>query len=266
MRPSRNNGSCTDTKQILAGGLIYSMGNVEEELKEFLQKYQNLLDDGVPNELGLVLGTFNVPNIGKALILLFMWTSTDFEAGREMLDKMQTLGPIKANFVSETTVAGWLLSQSQSLPPYGEYSANGPKCALIPSFDESMVRDMVKHTALLPSNPASFWVENHLHGAALKPMLRSCFGYRQRHTLLEIIGLSVDEAGAQRSGEWAVSFEKDIRQSGKAFEGGYVVLIGGAIPARLCYPGHWEALQTLKAKVDPENRFCFSVPRLDGNL
>jgi hypothetical protein len=242
------------------------MDNVEEHFDGFLRKYQSLLDGGVPDELGLVLGVFNVPNAGKALICLFMWASTDFEAGRAMLDKMQTLGPIQMNTVTETTVAEWLVVQNRILPPYGVYSASGPVCILIPSFDEGIRKDMAKNTALLPSNPATFWVENHLHGAALRPKHRSCFGYRQTHILVEIIGNSIDEAHAQKSGEWALSFHKDLRECKGVFEGGYIVLINESIPSKLCYPGDWESLQKLKAKVDPDDQFRFSVLRLDGKM
>src|SRR3978361_1146456 len=116
------------------------MGPVEIMLNDFLQRYQNLLDEGIPNELGLDVGVCNVPNAGKALFCSFLWASTDLVAGKAALEKMQTLGPILMNTVAEMSPPAWLRAQSEATPPYGVYAAGGPANFMVPSFDKD-VRD-----------------------------------------------------------------------------------------------------------------------------
>jgi hypothetical protein len=186
-------------------------------------------------------------------------------AGRAALDKMHELGPIAMNTVSETSPAAWLVDQNKSLPPYGIHASNdGPINVMFPSIDESLGELLVKYTLALPLNPATLWVWHCLHGAAMKPKLDSCFAFRERHFMIEIIGISTEEANAEVSGQWADAFHDDARQLGGAFGGGYIAMNPRLIPSYRCYPGHWKRLQALKADLDPRNKFCYSLAGLDG--
>ncbi len=46
----------TNPAKIFTGTLVFSMGPVENDLDEFLRKYQNLINAGVPEGLGLDVG------------------------------------------------------------------------------------------------------------------------------------------------------------------------------------------------------------------
>lgn len=241
------------------------MGPVESMLADFLQRYQDLLDDGIPDELGLDVGVCNVPNAGKALFCSFLWASGDIVRGKAALEKMHNLGPIFMNTVAEMTVPAWLEAQSKATPPYGVYALGGPASIMVPAFDQEVRSVLVKYTTNLPPNPATLWVEHHIHGAALTSKTNSSFVYREKHIIIEIIGTSVVEELAKEPGDWAVSFHADARRLKQTFEGGYIVLIAKGIEARRCFPdGHWERLQGLKRKMDPRNIFRFNVVGLDG--
>lgn len=245
---------------------MYSTGDaVDETIDGVLAKYQNLHEKGmVPPELGLDIIVCNVPQVGRGLLCSFVWTSEDLTRGKAMLEMMQQLGKVAMNMVFETTPAGWLQAQQQNVPPPGVYSSNGYMTFIVPALDLE-VRDMlVKHTKKLPQIPEAMWFEHRLHGAACKPALPSCFGYRQAHVMIEIIGLSGTAEGAPLSARWQDAFHRDMRSLPQTSKGGYVPLSAREIPMELCYPGHWEALRKLKAKIDPDNVFRYSVTELGG--
>ncbi|KAJ9613247.1 hypothetical protein H2200_003189 [Cladophialophora chaetospira] len=253
-------------EKVLASALVYSIGAVENDLDDFLRKYQKLLDQGIPRELGLIVGVANFPKAGKALFCSFMWASEDLVAGKVALAKMQELGPIVMDTVAEVTISTWLRNIDKNTPAYGVYSASGPANVLVPSFDNQVRDILVKFTKGLPADPATLWVENHAHGAALEPKLPCSFGYRMGHIMIEIIGTSVVEEMAKQSGDWVVSFDKAARALPQTLDGGYIVLLHPSVPSKLCYQGHWDRLQRLKAKFDPHNMFAFSVTGLDGKI
>lgn len=254
--------------KVYGGNVIFAMGPVEHQLDKFLENYQDMFNKGcMPKELGLSIGVCNVPHAGKAIFCSFLWASTDTQAGKAALAKVQEqMGlPILMSMVAEMTPAAWVESRSKTMPPYGVYAAGGPASASVPALEEDVRSTLVQYTASMPANPATLWVENHLHGAALESTVESCFAYRRPHFLVEMIGTSVQEELAQEAGEWAVAFHETARGLKNTLEGGYVVFVPPQIPARLCFPGgHWERLQELKAKWDPNNVFAFSAAGLDG--
>jgi hypothetical protein len=245
------------------------MGPVELMLADFLGRFQKLLDEGIPRELGLDVGVCNVPNAGKALFCSFLWGSSDFEAGNAALERMNALGQIYMNTVKEMTVPAWLKAQSDATPPYGVYAPAGPANIIVPSFGKNICDVLVEYTASIPANPATLWVEHHVHGAALDEAnaKKSCFGYRQRHVMIEIVGTSALADTAKESGDWATAMYREARAVPSALRGGYIVLAGRDVEPKACFPGgKWEKLQILKKKVDPANVFTFNVVGLDGRV
>ncbi len=216
--------------------LIYHMGPEESMLADFLQRYQDLLDEGVPDELSLDVGVCKVPNAEKALFCSFLWASGDIVKGKAALEKMHNLGPIFMNTVAEMTVPAWLEAQSKATPPYGVFALGGPASIMVPAFDQEVRNVLVKYTTNLPPNPATLWVVHHIRGAALASKTNSSFAYREKHIMIEIIGTSVVEDLAEESGDWAVSFHADARRLKQTFEGGYIVLVAKGIEARKCFP------------------------------
>lgn len=128
---------------------------------------------------------------------------------------------------------------------------------------EPRVRDLlVKYTKQLPDNPATLWFEHRVHGAACRPSLPSCFGYRDPHVMIEILGTSATLAGAETSAKWQAAFHEEARGLPRTDKGGYVPLLSKEVTLELCYLGHWQRLRELKAKVDPKNVFCYSITGL----
>jgi hypothetical protein len=250
--------------KILAGTLIFAVSPVEDGLDEFLQKYQNMIDAGIPRELGLDAGVCNISNVGRSVICSFLWASEDAEAGQVALERMQDLAPIAASTVGQTTPAEYLRMFTATWPS-SLYASQGFLSVSIPSFDQDVRRLMVDHTKVQPANPISVWLEHHPHGAALQPNPSSCFGYRQPHFMLELLGCSPDEQGAKESADWARSFFDDARKLSSTLQGGYISLVPAGVSAELCYPGHWERLQKLKRSVDPHNVFRFNITGLGGS-
>ena len=238
------------------------MSRTEDSVDDFLRKYQDAIDRGVPEELGLDVGVCNVPNVGKTLFCSFVWASKDLVAGQRELDNVKRLGTVSMAMVSEVTPSEWLRAQSDNMPPYGVYASAGPTNIMVPFIDKQLRSILEKYTTNLPPNPATLWVEHHPHGAALRSTLNSCFGYRQPHFMVEIVGSSAFENASEESGQWATSFHADARSLSGVLQGGYVVLNSPQVPQKLCYGVHWEALEKLKMEHDPQNVFRFTVTGL----
>lgn len=242
---------------------MYSVGNaVDDTIGGVLRKYQVFHEQGIPPELGLDIIVCNVPNVGRGLLCSIVWASEDISRGKTMVEKLHQLGQVAMDMVFETTPAGWLRAQQQNVPPQGSYATNGYMSFTVPTLDTDVRDLLVKHTKDLPQVPATLWFEHRLHGAACKPTLPSCFGYRQAHVMIEIIGTSGTKEGAEPSARWQEAFHRDARRLPQTIEGGYVPLTSREIPMELCYPEHWESLQKLKRKVDPDNVFRYSVTGL----
>jgi hypothetical protein len=255
--------SRTKSAQILAGALAYAVGDaVDESVDAVLAKYHDFHAGGVPSELGLDIIVCNIPNVGKGLLCSFVWASEDIAQGQAIIEDMSKLGAIAMDMVSITTPLGWLRAQQQNVPPAGAYASAGYVSFTTPILDEEIRALLVKYTKQLPANPSTLWFEHRIHGAACKPSLPSCFGYREPHIMIEVLGTSATKEAANLSAHWQRSFHEEGRRLPQVFKGGYVPLTSSEIPMKACYPNHWDRLQKLKAKVDPDNVFRYSITGL----
>lgn len=242
---------------------MYSVGDaVDDTVDDVLRSYQDLHWQGIPPELGLDIIVCNIPNVGRGLLCSVVWASEDTAQGKEVIKKLHQLGQVAKDMVFETTPAGWLKAQQQNVPPPGVYATHGYMSFTVPTIDADIRGLLVKYTKELPHIPETLWFEHRLHGAACRPTLPSCFGYRQAHIMIEIIGTSMKKEGAAQSAKWQEAFHRDGRRLPQTIKGGYVPMTSPEIPMELCYPGHWESLRNLKAKVDPGNVFRYSVTGL----
>jgi hypothetical protein len=237
---------------------VFQMEAVGKQVVEFLARWSELRRQDLPNELGLeCIAT------SQTTIASFVWASEDIARGRELLQRVKDIWPVGVDMVTETTPVDWLRSVQYTIPPYGTQGTYAG--VLVPDYDQKVQEALGRYISNIPGTAHSTVIQDHqLRGKALSPTMSSCFPHRQPHVLIEFLGMETNSEAVAESVEWVRSCHKDLRQvPGVDGRGGYVALAAD-IPGADCYPQHWEKLQALKAKIDPDNRFRHTNSGLTG--
>jgi hypothetical protein len=243
--------------KFLAGLIIFESSKISSTVQAFLDGRQAL---NLPLELGMTPFIVNHPQTGRTMMTTFVWSGEDKEAGKQWLEKIQTLAAVVAHTVTDIDSVTWLQALS-AFTPYGVWG--GDKTVSIPKFSESTTKIITDHLEQMPFDGATCLCIHELAGASASKTPSSCFGHREPHFMLELIGSTVDLANMKASQTWIAGFHEELRASSEALKGEYVSLsTPGDVPVSDMYADNWEFLLQLKEKHDPEGVFDLAVPRL----
>jgi hypothetical protein len=119
-----------------------------------------------------------------------------------------------------------------------------------------------KHALTAPGGGAMF---AHHTLLSAQESVRSVFGSRARHHMLEIYALTQNMDLAEERVKWGAKVKAELETEDKdnLLEGSYIAL-GSHEDSDLkrVYGRHYDTLLGLKNKYDPENVFKHSIPRL----
>jgi hypothetical protein len=202
----------------------------------------------------------NHPQMGRILAISFVWSSEDKDTGMEWVNRVQGLAPAIMHTVAETGPAAWL-EVVNALCPYGVWG--GDRTVSLPRLSETAAKIIGKHVEKMPSDVANGLCIHELTGPSAKKNPSSCFGAREPHFMLELIGSTLDPSNMDGSQAWIAGFHKELSECGEALKGAYVSLSKpGDCPVSDCFGDDWEFLLGLKRTHDPEGVFSLAVPRL----
>ena len=202
-----------------------------------------------------------MPQLGRALAVIFMWSSSDQNEGRLWTEKIAGLATTIMNTVAPTSVSDFVQA-NDALVKYGSYGHNNT--ITVRGFTPNVVDIITKHTNELPGGGAAF--SGHLiRGPSAQPTARSVFSPRENHIMLEMISVSTVEELVGKCNAWASTLRADILEnaSDDVVGGGYISLLPDADSnwSRI-YGDNYQFLLDLKRKQDPKNAFKNSLPRL----
>jgi hypothetical protein len=205
----------------------------------------------------------NHPHMGRTLAVSFVWSSEDKDAGMEWANRIKALGPVIMDTVAEIGAFAWM-EVVKSLAPYGVWG--GDKTVTLSTLSENAAQIVGKHLEKMPSDGANGLVIHDLRGPSATKTPSSCFGGREPHYVLELIGSVIDPANMEGSQAWIKGLRDDLSQCGEAIKWEYFALSKpGDCRVSDCFVGDWEFLLELKRKHDPEGVFNLAVPRLSEN-
>ena len=146
--------------------------------------------------------------MGRTMTTTFVWSGEDKEAGKQWLEKIQTLAAVVAHTVTDIDSVAWLQTLS-AFVPYGV--CGGDKTVSIPKFSESTTKIITDHLEQMPFDGATCLCIHELAGASASKTPSSCFGHREPHFVLELSGATVDLANLIASHTWVAGFREEFR-------------------------------------------------------
>ena len=258
------------SSDILAGFLIFdtSKDGLSKTFSNFMLGFQKTWSTGQgPKELGIQAVVVNHPQAGRAMMVLFIWSSSDYDAGRACLDTLAGLGPCVMNTVAQVSIPDWV-KQVEAFCPYGVWG--GSRGISFAGLSEKVLGVIGKYLEKMPSDPTTIFSTHLLDprspsckdpelatGACFNPVLR------QGHIMLELVGSVMDKEQLEGSQEWIKSLYEELKGTGETLEGTYISL-SKPEDAGLeeWYGVNMKELVKLKGKYDPEGLFKWAVPRI----
>ena len=216
-----------------------------------------------PSSLGVTPFVLNHPQLGRTMIVNFLWPSDDKETGMEWLGRICALGPVISNTVTEMKITA-LTEMNQAMVPYGVWG--GDRTVSLRTVSESTAKIIGTHVEKMPSDGANGFVIHEVRGPSSKVDDSSVFGIREPHYMLELIGSVLDKANMEGSQNWITEFYRELKRTGETMKFEYLSLSKpGDVLVSDVFGSNWEFLMDLKRKHDPEGVFDMAVPRLNGN-
>lgn len=84
---SEKSSVATHIFQILGGLIMFESLNIASSFVDYTSAYNKLLEDGMPDALGIQAAAVNFDN-GPQFAVVFVWSSSDLEKGRAYVDKL----------------------------------------------------------------------------------------------------------------------------------------------------------------------------------
>ncbi|KAF5371134.1 hypothetical protein D9758_004133 [Tetrapyrgos nigripes] len=248
--------------KVLAGFVVFPL----EEALEVLNKYRELLEEDFPDAFSGNATVGNLTGGFPGLSIVFVWSSSDLNAGKIFLEKIKKLGTAKSA-VKEKNLSEFI---KVAFPPTPKKSM--VTSVYIPELSEGLIRIVVDNAKRAPAGSECFAHFHFSHGESTKPNAGSCFNVREPHLLIEIFGTPASKAAEDKDPglkdkayHWVKSLESELLDSQLTMDGGYLNLLDPSVPAKDSYGGKWNRLLSLKKKVDPENIFSNACPLLLGS-
>jgi hypothetical protein len=221
----------------------------------------------IPPALQIEPLVFNLPELGRALMVTYVWSSPDVEEGRRNLETIVELSPLVMNTVNETTAPAWMKQIGDSIP-HGAWG--GGTAVSFLTLSPKVLSIIGQALEVMPSDSGTGFAVHMLSpGSPTVTDKRlaegSCFSpeARQGHFMLELLGLAVDPAKLEESQRWMTILRDTLRATGEAMKGTYVSIIKpGDFGLDNIYGDNWELVKSLKEKLDPDGFFRSAIPAL----
>lgn len=201
---------------------------------------------------------------GRALGLLFLWASSDLEAGEYWRNRICSLAPLATHTVAPTTVPAWLDAASTLTP---EQCYSSILSLNVRALTPEIVDVISSHVEDLPSDtPSIFGVHELRPCPATAGYPDSIFPLRIPHFMFEIFPAVHTPDRVEASRKWAQGLYDALRRTDPAniLPGTYLPFApwDGAMSTRDILLEGYDTLAELKREYDPENVFRYALARV----
>jgi hypothetical protein len=244
----------------LAGIIAFKSEDVKATVENVLSRYRDFQHtEAIPACFGAQMAVATLPQIGKSMLVTFMWASNDHDAGYKYLQKITALSDVLFNTVAETTIPAWMEAAS-GFSIYGVH--NGLMCTVVPELSEDFVKIAGKYAEQMPISHGTILAIHQLHGMPATAHPQASFPLRSPHFTVEMIGSTVEASEQDNSKAWARSFYEELKKSGVGLRGEYEPLSDPKASPSEWYSENWDRLKAIKRKYDPQRVFGSAPPQV----
>ncbi|RBR23150.1 uncharacterized protein FIESC28_04145 [Fusarium coffeatum] len=243
---------------ILSSTIIFESSDLPSTLSAYTDYYENLLaGNKLPAELQLQPFILEIPNLGTVLMVGATWHGNK-EEGHSWIKNVSSAAPCIMQSTEETTMAELLAKNDKAFagPFFGRVFT-----VSFTTLTPKTISILSKYATNAPGGGAMF--AHHTLLSAQEPV-KSVFGTRARHHMLEIYALTKDADVAEERVKWGREVKAALEREDEenVLEGSYVALGEHGEDLKKVYGQHYETLLGLKEQHDPGNVFKHSIPRL----
>ena len=198
--------------------------------------------------------------MGRAFIVGFVWSSSDFEEGRQWLEKISSLGNVLFSNVKETTIPEWM-KEGEAFVPKSAYGCN--LSVNVRELTEEVNQVIAEQVLKMPNDPATLFKIQDLRGPSASPRDDSVFGTRTPHYIIEFISTSSEASLAPEAWEWAIGFREALKgtDAQNVLPTAYISLTPPAeATLEMVYQEYRDKLVEIKERYDPKNIFKHALP------
>ncbi|CAG8938456.1 unnamed protein product [Penicillium salamii] len=247
--------------QLLAGFIVYDSQDLPMTIRRYNDAYRQQKEAGIPKELNLFQSVTHGPT-GKAMGVIFVWASSDFDAGQKWLSKVSSWSPVAMSTVAPTTMSVF----NESTKTIAPQSAYGKSLTLsLRELTPEVVEVICKHASLQPNSPATIFGMHELRGCAPQPPLNTLIAHRHPHFVMELLPTVRDADLLDAAVAWAHEFYEDLMKTDPAniMASTYLPLTEpGKVNMKGIFGDKYEFLKVMKHRHDPENVFEHALVRL----
>ncbi|KAJ9303116.1 CAZyme family AA7 [Paecilomyces variotii] len=248
--------------KVLAGVILYESTDLPATIKHYNDQYRQMKSEGLPSALSLIQSFVNGPT-GKALTILFVWASSDIDAGKEWLHKLQSWSPVALSTVAPTTMASFTLASETVVPKH----AYGKMYTIsVYQLTSEIVDVICKYASLHPNDPATFLGLHELRDCTPQlPATDTVVCARSPHFVFEIGALTTVPDMLDGAIQWGEAFYNAVLNSGSEniVPATYLPLTEPTkVDIKAIYGDKLEFLRDLKQRYDPRNVFKYALVQL----
>ncbi|GAD98753.1 hypothetical protein AOR_1_952034 [Paecilomyces variotii No. 5] len=248
-------------EKVLAGLILYESTDLAATIKSYNDQYRQLQSDGLPSALSVYQSFLNGPT-GKAVTILFVWASSDIDAGQKWLHKFHTLSPVALSTVTPTSMASFTLASENVVPKhvYGTMFTTS-----VYELTPEIVDVICQYAALHPDDPATFLGLHELRNCTPQPSADSVVCARSPHFVFEIGATAQAPNLADGAIEWGRAFLDAVLKTRpeNILPSTYLPLTESAkVNLKALYGDKFEFLRNVKQQYDPRNVFKHALVQL----
>lgn len=193
----------------------------------------------------------------------FIWSSGDFDVGREYLQQVAALGNgANTSLVKETTPTE-LIQLIISWSPLRVNGINAGNAISFESITERPANVIGNWLAKRPVDSANVLLIHEMRGQSAEAHPDSCFGARVPHGVIELIGTCVNPNNVDASTRRYRELYEGLKETGDALDVTYASLTQTRdTNMRKLFGDNYEFVMDLKDKYDPDGLFDNTEPRL----
>ena len=193
----------------------------------------------------------------------FIWSSSDFDAGREYLRRVSALADgANTSFVKETTPAE-LIDLIIAWSPQRVYGPDAGNAISFQSITERPAKVIGDFLSERPVDSANVLLIHEMRGRSAEPHTDSCFGGRIPHGVIELIGTVTNPDNVAASTQRYRELYEGLQGTGDALDVTYASLTQTRdTDVRKLLGNNYQFVMDLKNKYDPDGLFDNTEPRL----